>query len=96
MTTFVTIESTVNPAKLNALNPFLEENLPNVRGFDGCLSVNILLNAADNSFLIFEEWKSPEHHKAYIEFISSNGVLEQLASHFSAPPKISYFQRQAL
>ena len=96
MSTMVVLESATDPAKLDGFMPFLEQNLPNVRGFDGCLSVSILHNQETNGFLIYEEWKSEEHHKAYIDAITQSGVLQQLASFLTHAPSIKYFARQPI
>ncbi len=93
MSTKVVLESEVNPAKLERFKPFLEENLPNVRGFDGCLGVSILHNPETYGLLIYEEWKSEAHHKAYIRAIKQSGVLDQLSSYLMRAPSIKYFVR---
>ena len=94
MSTMVVLESATEPAKLEGLMPFLEENLPEVRNFDGCISVSILHNPVTNGFLIYEEWASEAHHKAYIDTITQSGVLQQLASFLTHAPSIKYFTRQ--
>jgi quinol monooxygenase YgiN len=93
MSTRVQISATVNRDKLAELMPFLEKNLPNVRGFDGCLRVGVLLNENTGAMVLDEEWLSVEQHRNYLAFIEGNGVLGQLASHFDGPPNIQYFDR---
>lgn len=93
MSTIVVLESETNPAILDSFKPFLEKNLPNVRGFDGCLSVSILHNPETNGFLIYEEWKSEAHHKGYIDAIRPSGVLNQLSSYLTRVPSIKYYTR---
>lgn len=93
MSVMAVLESEVTPAKLEGFKPFLEKNLPNVRGFDGCLSVSILHNPETNGFLIYEEWKTEAHHKAYIDAITQSGVLDQLSSYLTRTPSIKYFIR---
>jgi len=89
----VQIVSTVKQEKLAALMPFLEQNLPNVRGFDGCLSVTVLMNRESGLMVLDEEWLSVDHHQKYLAFIEENGILGQLASHFEGPPDIRYLDR---
>jgi quinol monooxygenase YgiN len=93
MSTMAVLESGTNPAKLESFKPFLEKNLPNVRGFDGCLGVSVLHNPETNGFLIYEEWKSEAHHKAYIDAIRQSGVLDQLSAYLTRAPSIKYFTR---
>lgn len=86
----VILESQVTPGKSDAIMPFLEENLPNVRGFKGCRRVDVLFNAETGVMIFDEDWQSIEDHQAYIDFISRNGVMEQLASYLEQPPKVTY------
>lgn len=96
MSVWVTLEMQVQDGGYTALEPFLEERLPLVRGFDGALSVTVYFDEATNAMLILEEWKSKDHHAAYIDAISQNGVMEQLISFMTAPPKVTYYQRLAI
>jgi quinol monooxygenase YgiN len=89
----VILESTANTETIDSLFPFLEENLPNVRSFKGCLNVAVLFDKDTNQMVFDEEWKSKEDHQAYIAFIESNGVLADLAGFLQGPPKISYYEK---
>ncbi|NQZ51097.1 MAG: antibiotic biosynthesis monooxygenase [Moritella sp.] len=90
----VTLNCQVKPGHIEALMPFLEKNLPNVRGFDGCTSV-IVYFAKENSEVLFEEeWLSNEHHQAYIKHIEINGILGELAAFLEAAPVIKYYQKE--
>ncbi len=96
MTTIVILESVILSEKCKDFMVFLEENLPNVRSFPGCFQVSIFDNPNTQHFLIYEEWKSEAHHKAYIESITTSGVLSQLASFLEHPPTIKYFTKKDL
>ncbi|WP_062061826.1 putative quinol monooxygenase [Aquimarina longa] len=89
----VILKSITKSKYLDDLMIFLKENLPNVRNFDGCLLVEILFNHQNNSLIIYEKWESKEKHANYIEFISTNGAMEQLASFLAGPPEVSYFEK---
>ncbi len=89
----VQITSAVKQDKMADLMQFLEENLPNVRSFDGCLSVTVLMNKETGAMVLDEEWISVEKHQEYLRFIEANGILGQLASHFDGPPNIQYLDR---
>ncbi|UWQ79501.1 antibiotic biosynthesis monooxygenase [Leisingera sp. S132] len=93
MSIWVTLEMEVAEGQFGKLEPFLAERLPAVRGFDGALSVTVYYEAETRGLLIVEEWLSKEHHAAYIQAITDNGVLAQLASFMTAPPKVQYFKR---
>lgn len=91
MAIHVLIQSTVQAEKLNALRPFLEKNLPAVRGFQGCWQVSIMLNKTDGDMVFQEVWQSRQHHEDYLAHIDSNGVMAELASLLSQAPTIRYF-----
>jgi quinol monooxygenase YgiN len=93
MSVWVTLEMTVRDGAYSELHPFLEEKLPAVRGFNGALSVSILFDPETNRLLIFEEWKSRDHHQAYLQAITENGVMEQLLSFMTSPPDVQYYER---
>ena len=88
----VTLNCKVKPGQFNSLLPFLEENLPNVRGFQGNTKVKVLFDEENSEMLLDEDWLSIESHKAYINFISKNGVLKALGEFLAAPPQIKYFK----
>ncbi len=96
MTYRVLLESTPNTDKIDSLFLFLEENLPRVRSFKGCLNVTVLYDEVGNQMVFDEEWKSKDDHKAYMAFIKSNGVMKQLAGFLLGPPKICYYKRMAI
>ena len=91
MSVRVTLNCKVKPGQFKALLPFLEKNLPNVRSFHGNAMVKVLFDEDNNEMLLDEEWLSVENHKAYLNFISNNGVLSELAAFLDAPPEIKYF-----
>lgn len=93
MSVRVTLSCQVKPEKIEVLLPFLEKNLPNVRGFDGCLSVTIYFDKGSSEMLLEEEWLSVEHHQTYIKHIESNGILGELAAFLVSDPVIKYLQK---
>ncbi len=96
MSVWVTLEMQVKDGQYETLEPFLTEKLPLVRGFEGALSVTVYFEPTTNKMLIVEEWKSKDHHAAYMGAISENGVLEQLASFMAALPTVTYYARLAI
>ena len=91
MSIWVSLETKVKKGSYEKLVPFLQQNLPKVRGFEGALSVSIFYDKGTENFLIFEEWLSQQHHQNYIKFISENGVMNQLVSFMEGPPEVKYY-----
>ena len=93
MSVKVTLNCQIKDGQFQALVPFLEDNLPNVRGFKGNVKVSVLFNKGNNEMLLDEEWLTVESHQAYLSFIHENGVLDELSSFLRSPPCIKYFDR---
>lgn len=91
MSVRVTLNCVLKAKRNESLMLFLAANLPNVRGFDGCLGVAVYFDDENGEMLLEEEWLSVQKHYAYIKHIEENGVLEQLAAFFETPPSIKYF-----
>lgn len=89
----VIIESTVKEGAFEQLLPFLEANLPNVRGFNGCLNVTVFFNTESRKMIFDEQWVSAEDHKKYLDTIANNGVMGELVSLIETPPEVKYFHR---
>lgn len=93
MSIWVTLEMTVEEGAFDALSTFLADNLPNVRGFDGALSVTLYHDAESRALLIHEEWMSREHHQAYLGAIEERGVMAALLGFMEGPPRVTYYNR---
>ncbi|CZF78413.1 hypothetical protein GCE9029_00821 [Grimontia celer] len=93
MSVRVTLNCQVKPDQFQTLLPFLEDNLPNVRGFKGNMQVKVLFDEKNNEMFLDEEWLTLESHQAYLNFIEQNGILEELGSFLLAPPTIKYFDK---
>jgi quinol monooxygenase YgiN len=89
----VLLESKAKTSSKDSLFAFLENNLPIVRSFKGCLNVAILYDEETNLLLFDEEWLSKEDHQAYLAFIKRNGVMTKLADLLVGPPTINYYKR---
>ena len=59
----VLLEAKVKPETKSEFLKFLDENLPNVRGFKGARNISILFNEAKMTLAIYEEWQTKEHHQ---------------------------------
>jgi len=93
MSVRVTLNCQIKPDQFQSLLPFLEDNLPNVRGFKGNMQVSVLFDEQNNEMLLDEEWLTADSHKTYLHLIQENGVLEKLGSFLRAPPVIKYFDK---
>ncbi len=89
----VVIESIVKEGVQDKLLPFLAANLPNTRGFEGCLNVTVFLDQASRKMIFDEEWLSANDHQKYIDTIAGTGVMAELITFLEAPPEIKYFDR---
>ena len=96
MTVHVLLESKIKTNHAAELIPFIEENLDNVRGFDGCSHVDILFDEAKSEILFNEVWESPAHHQQYIQSISESGVMATLVGHLEEPPTVKYYYHSEL
>ena len=70
---------------------FLDENIPNVIAFEGCKKLEVFFNEEINEMIISETWTNKDAHQKYIDFISNNGVMEELISFLDEKPSIKYF-----
>lgn len=89
----VTLICSVLPGQFVSLKPFLAENLPNVRSFDGCMGVAVYFNEETNDLLLEEEWLSQAQHGAYLKAITGNGIMGKLVSFLAGPPDVRYFSK---
>jgi quinol monooxygenase YgiN len=96
MSVRVTLNCQVKADMFQDLIPFLESNLPNVRGFKGNMQVSVLFDKNNSEMLLDEEWLSVESHQAYLRFIDDNGVMGKLGCFLKSPPQIKYFKKLEL
>ena len=90
---FVLIEASISKGQTGNLITFLQENLPNTRRASGALKIDVLLDKNTGALMIYEEWRTREHHKNYVKTITDNGVLNQLIGFFKAPPSMKYYEK---
>ena len=93
MSVWVTLKMKVKQGLFDRLSDFLTANLPNVRGVDGTLKVNLFYDPDSQIFLLHEEWASKEHHQAYIKFIQERGVMQDLLAFMESEPEVTYYNR---
>lgn len=93
MSIWMTMEMSVRDGAFEGFSSFLQANLPNVRGFDGALQVNLFYDPATRAFLLQEEWTSQHHHQAYLAFIQESGVMAELLAFMEGEPRVTYYER---
>ena len=59
-------------------------------------SRSYLILALNDRERTIEEWKSRQHHGAYIASIQENGVMATLVGFMTAPPEVQYYERMVL
>jgi heme oxygenase (mycobilin-producing) len=65
--------------------------LTDTRAFEGCLSVDVLIDTADPTHIIaVEKWASEEHDAAYRAWRAGDGKTS-LASFLASPPILTKF-----
>ncbi|PCJ19248.1 MAG: antibiotic biosynthesis monooxygenase [Gammaproteobacteria bacterium] len=96
MAVHVLLESKIKSGQADQAIAFIQQNLDNVRSFDGCSQVKVLFDEPKQTMLFDEIWNSPDHHQRYIESISKSGVMATLVGFLEAPPTVSYLYPSAL
>lgn len=96
MSVITTLNCLLKNPNIAPLKSFLAKHLPNVRGFNGCLSVSVFFNENNTEMLLEEEWLSTGHHQNYLKSIEESGVLAELAAYLENPPSIKYFEKEAI
>lgn len=96
MSVHVLLTSTIKANQLDAVQSFIAEHLPNVRGFSGCQGVDILLDEEKRTMLFDERWQSVSDHQNYIQSISESGVMGQLIGFLEGEPQVDYFYPTSL
>jgi quinol monooxygenase YgiN len=71
----------------------LAEVLPYTRGFDGCQTLETIVNLDDPGHVVLvERWTSRDAHLAYFAWRQESGSADGLLDLFSAPPSFQYFE----
>ena len=92
MTLTVLLDIHLKAGSLTSAPSMLRDILAGTREFDGCLSVEVLVDNEDPGHLILvERWASVERDAAYREWRAGAGAT-QLGSILASPPLVSRFQ----
>jgi quinol monooxygenase YgiN len=95
MSVTVLLEVLSKPESIDELKQTFKAILPDTRGYDGCISVQVVLNQDDPLNLILNEtWESRAHYEKYFAWRAETGGLEALGKMLSASPSVRYFDHQ--
>ena len=88
----VLLDLRLKPDAVLGAPAMLRDILAGTRAFDGCLSVDVLLDCEDPAHMILlERWASAEADAAYREWRAGAGATE-LGSLLASAPQISMFE----
>ncbi len=92
MTCQVIVEFKVKEDRLEDLPVFLRSVLADSRGYDGCVSINIVQNQDEpTAFAILEKWDTRGHYEKYLNWRTETGVLNEFADMIVGEPSFRYF-----
>jgi quinol monooxygenase YgiN len=67
--------------------------LVDTRAFDGCISVETLVDADNpDQIMLFEEWDSRGQQEKYLAWRVETGMIEMLAPVLSEPFEMHYYE----
>ncbi|MCC7253665.1 antibiotic biosynthesis monooxygenase [Hyphomicrobium sp.] len=84
----------LTPSDPKAFQSFLAEILPDTRKARGCrFSTTYATEDGSGSFLLLQEWDSPEDQQAYMAWRQSTGVLQTFLDHLAEPADVRIWRR---
>jgi quinol monooxygenase YgiN len=85
------LELRFQPEALEKAHPMLREILADTRAFEGCLSVDVLIDNEDPAHVVVHEtWASVEHDTAYRAWRAGDGATA-LGTVLAAAPILTIF-----
>ena len=92
MTCQVILEFKAKKDAIEGIRSFLREILPDTRGYDGCVGLNITQNQDDpTAFAVVEQWNTRKQYEAYLQWRINSGVMDKLAAMMDGAPSIRFF-----
>jgi heme oxygenase (mycobilin-producing) len=77
---------------LETAHKILHATLTDTRAFPGCLAVTVFVDSADPAHVVlYENWESIEHDRAYRAWRASAEGASDLGSILACAPKLSLF-----
>jgi quinol monooxygenase YgiN len=93
MAVLVTAEFFIKPELIDDALRLLAEVLPDTRGFEGCETLETVVNLDDpGHVMLVERWRSRDAHVAYFAWRVDSGSANGLVDMMAAPPVFRYFE----
>ncbi|WP_030167258.1 MULTISPECIES: antibiotic biosynthesis monooxygenase [Actinomycetes] len=87
------LEVTFKAEALSDAKELMAKVLTETRAFDGCESVEVLVDSADpNHWMILERWESEKHDAAYREFRAGPGAITELGPLLAGAPGLTKYE----
>ncbi len=94
MTTAVTIDLAIDPAKLDDFLAFIKGIAPDTRAYDGCRLFDIWVDQdTPGRVLFYELWDSRPHQEKYLAWRTETGLMDKLGPFLTGAPAISYLDK---
>lgn len=93
VTVVAVLELHLRPDALHEGRQTLASVLSETSAFDGCLSIETLINREDETHLVvIERWKSSEHDAAYRLWRAGEGKRSDLGKALASRPTLSKYE----
>ncbi len=92
MSITVLLELQVKPDQVDTLKQMFEEALPDTRGFDGCIKLDILVNQDQPANMVLvQTWQTRAHQARYSSWRQETGFIAKMGALLAAPPSVRYY-----
>lgn len=92
MSIYAMLHLTVQPESVAAAPAVIHETLTATRAFDGCLGVEVLLDADDQTHIVLvERWASVESDAAYRAWRATPAGASSLRTVLAGPPRLARY-----
>ena len=92
MSVLCTVISVIKPKCADEFVAMLGGMYSETRAHDGFINIRLLKSdTAENEFVLLQEWKTVQHHQAYMAFRGERGDLDRLAAMTAGPTLLHYW-----
>ncbi len=96
MTTCVTLDFSIDPAKVTEFLAVIKAVAPETRAYDGCRQFDIWTDQDKPGHVFFYEiWDSRQHQEKYFGWRMETGLVDKIGPFFTAPPVVTYLDKFA-
>lgn len=94
MATCVTLDLSIDPARLGEFLDIIKSVAPDTRAYAGCRLFDIWTDQDKPGHVFFYElWDSRQHQEKYFGWRVETGLVEKIGPYMTAPPVITYYDR---